>query len=130
MRRFRLLEKALLSRLFRPLEHHHAVSSALDGFRSDNMPAVVRRLARNTGLSDRRFIDVFRFEVGLKPKLFNRVQRFQRVLSVVHRTPSPDWAQLALDHGYFESIAPDLRRLNGVRREGQHVKFNHLPLAR
>jgi AraC-like DNA-binding protein len=144
VRRFRLLEKSLLSRLFRPLEHHPAVSLALDGFRLDNERAVVRRLARNACLSDRRFIDVFRFEVGLKPKLFNRVQRFQRALALVHRIPSPDWTQLALKHGYFDqshlirdflafsgfSPADYLRRLNDLRKQRSHVKFNHLPLAR
>ena len=142
-RRFRLLEKSLLSRLLRPLEHHPAVSLALDGFRFDNAPAVVRRFARNAGLSDRRFIDVFRFEVGLRPKLFNRVQRFQRVLALTHRLPAPDWTQLALNCGYFDqshlirdflafsgfSPADYFRRLNDLRKQGLHIKFNHLPLA-
>jgi len=143
-RRFRLLEQSLLSRLLRPLEHHPAVSLALDGLRLDNARAVVRRMARNACLSDRRFIDVFRFEVGLKPKLFNRVQRFQRVLALVHQIPSPDWTQLAQNHGYFDqshlirdflafsgfSPADYLRRLNDLRKERLHVKFNHLPLDR
>jgi AraC-like DNA-binding protein len=143
MRRFRLLEKWLLCRLFRPLEHHPAVSLALEGFRLDKARGVVRRLARHAGLSDRRFIDVFRFEAGLKPKLFNRVQRFQRVLALTHQIPEPDWSQLALDHGYFDqshlirdflafsgfSPADYLRRLRDLRQQGLHVKFNHLPLA-
>ena len=53
--RFRLLENALLSRVRRPLEHHPAVSLALDGLRSDNSRAVVRKLAREARVSDRRF---------------------------------------------------------------------------
>lgn len=88
-RRFRLLEKVLLSRLFRPLSHHPAVSLALYGFRFDNARAAVRRLARSAGLSDRRFIDVFRFEVGLGPKLFNRVQRFNGSWRWPTRSPRP-----------------------------------------
>jgi AraC-like DNA-binding protein len=142
--RFRLLERELLSRILRPLEHHPAVSLALDGFRIDNARAVVRKLARSAGLSDRRFIDVFRFEVGLRPKLFNRVERFQRVLAVVHRVAAPDWTKLALDYGYFDqshlirdflafsgfSPAEYLRRLSDLRNQGLYVKLNHIPLAR
>lgn len=142
-RRFRLLENSLLSHLFRPLEHHPAVSLALEGFRLDNSRALVRKLARNAGLSDRRFIDVFSFEVGLKPKVFNRVQRFQRVLARVHRNPAPDWGQLALEQGYFDqshlirdflafsgfSPADYLRRLDDLRQKGLQAKFNHLPLV-
>src|SRR5262249_10472187 len=100
--RFRLLENALRSRLHSPLEHHPAASLALDGFRSDHSRAVVRKLARGAGLSDRRFIDVFRSEVGLNPKLFNRIERFQRVLARVDRLAAPEWDQLALEHGYFD----------------------------
>lgn len=143
LRRFRLLENSLLSRTFRPLEHHPAVSLALEGLSLDCSRAVVRNLTRNAGLSDRRFIDVFRFEVGLKPKLFHRVQRFQRVLARVHQTPVPDWVQLALDHGYFDqshlirdflafsgfSPADYLRRLHDLREKGLQVKFNHVPVS-
>jgi len=111
--------------------------------RFDNSHAVVRKLARNAGLSARRFIDVFNCEVGLKPKLFNRVQRFQRVLARVYRIPAPNWGQLALEHGYFDqshlirdflafsgsSPADYLGRLHDLRQKGLRVKFNHLPVA-
>jgi AraC-like DNA-binding protein len=142
--RFRLLENALLSRLRRPLEHHPAVSLALIGLRSENSRAVVSKLAREAGVSDRRFIDVFRSEVGLNPKLFHRVQRFQRVLIQVRRLPEPEWAQLALEYGYFDqshlirdclafsgfSPADYLRRLKELHKKGLHVKFNHLPVSK
>jgi AraC-like DNA-binding protein len=142
--RFRLLENALRSRLNGPLEHHPAVSLALDGFRSDHSRALVRKLAREAGLSDRRFIDVFRSEVGLNPKLFTRIERFQRVLEEVHHLPEHEWEQLALEHGYFDqshlirdflefsgfSPADYLRRLKDLRDKGLHVKFNHLPVGK
>ena len=142
--RFRLLENALLSPLRRPLEHHPAVSLALNDFRSENSRAAVQKLARDAGVSDHRFIDVFRSEVGLKPKMFHRVHRFQRVLIQVHRLPEPEWEQLALDSGYFDQshlirdfvafsgLSPTdyLRRLKELRRNGLHVKINHLPVSK
>jgi len=147
--RFRLLENALLGRLCRPLEHHPAVSLALVGFDeqscvgSENSHAVVRRLAREAGLCDRRFFDVFRSEVGLNPKLFHRVQRFQRVLNKARRLQEPDWEQLALDDGYFDqshlirdflafsgfSPTDYLQRLKELHQKGLSVKFNHLPVS-
>ena len=142
--RFRLLENALLSRLRRRLEHHPAVSLALNGLRSDKSHAVIRELAREAGVSDRRLIDLFRSEVGLNPKLYHRVQRFQRVLMQVHRLPEPEWEQLALQDGYFDqshlirdflafsgfSPADYLRRLKELREKGLRVKFNHLPVSK
>src|SRR4029077_5290403 len=97
-----ILQDALLSRLAHRPERHPAVLSALDSLRCDSSRAVAGKLAREVGLSNRQFIDVFNLEVGVKPKLFARIQRFQRVLQQVHRIPLVDWAELALKQGYFD----------------------------
>jgi AraC-like DNA-binding protein len=143
-RRLLLLEKLLVSRLLRAQPHHSAVSLALDRFAQAGGRTRTCELARQAGLSQKRFIDVFRSEVGLSPKLFNRVVRFQRVLTTVHANSVPDWTQLALDYGYFDqahlirdfrafsglSPVDYLHRLRELGTQGLHVKFNHLPLAR
>jgi AraC-like DNA-binding protein len=143
-RRFQILESALSSRLVRRPEHHPAVLSALDYFRRHASRAVVGNLARDVGLSKRRFIDVFNFEVGVRPKLFLRIQRFRRVLQQLHNVPLVDWTRLALEQGYFDQShlirdfvefsglnpADYLHRLHALRNEGRHpIKFNHLPLV-
>jgi transcriptional regulator GlxA family with amidase domain len=95
------MEEALVAHLFRPLEHHYAAPTALDAFRQTDDSSTVRDVARSIGLSQRRFIQVFTEEIGLTPKLFSRVQRFQRAMALVRQTTAPDWARLALDCGYF-----------------------------
>src|SRR5262249_51282116 len=62
----------------------------------------VREAAKYLSLSQRRFIQVFKAEVGLTPKLFSRIQRFQRIRSFIQRNPSINWADLAVDLGYFD----------------------------
>jgi AraC-like DNA-binding protein len=99
---FQLLEQALLSRLRHDVEQHYAVSAALDMFRKHHAGPTVRDAAKYIGLSERRFIQAFKTEVGLTPKLFSRIQRFQRTRSVIQQLPSPDWAELAFDLGYFD----------------------------
>jgi AraC-like DNA-binding protein len=47
-------------------------------------------------------IEVFKTEVGLTPKLFYRVQRFQRILALMRRVSAPSWSRLALDCGFFD----------------------------
>lgn len=141
MRRLRLLEKWLLSRLVYPVEHHSAVALALVAL--DNTPfQMTRELAREAGLSEKRFIDVFRFEVGLKPKLFHRIYRFQRALATLRKGATLDWAQLAVDLGYFDQShlirdfvsfsgctpADYVRRLHDLHTRGLQAKFDHLPL--
>jgi transcriptional regulator GlxA family with amidase domain len=143
-RRFRILQDALLSRLVNRSEPHPAVLSALDYFRRNPSRPIVGNVAREIGLSNRRFIDVFNFQVGVKPKLFLRIQRFQRVLRSAHLLPVVDWGQVALEQGYFDqshlirdfvafsglSPADYLRRLHEFRSDGTDpIEFNHFPLA-
>jgi hypothetical protein len=60
-------------------------------------------------LSQRRFIELFSAEVGMTPKLYARVRRFQRAVALARMSPSPDWCALA-------------------RHFGDRVKENHLAL--
>lgn len=141
VQRFGLLEQFLKSRL-RCLEHHSAVAAALAAFTRARWQ-MTRELARDACLSEKRFIDLFRREIGLKPRLFHRVCRFQRVLARVNQSSERDWAGFALDHGYFDQshlirdfvsfsgLSPTeyVRRLDSLERRGLSAKFNHLPLA-
>jgi AraC-like DNA-binding protein len=140
--RFQLLDEALIDHLFRPLEHHYAVLTALDSFgRQTN--AMVRDIAKDVGLSERRFIQVFKSEVGATPKLFSRVQRFQNARAIIHRhVEAADWAGIAIECGYFDqshmirdfqefsgvSPAAYLRQYRSFVDEHLHIKSYHLPL--
>jgi AraC-like DNA-binding protein len=100
--RFQLLQEALLSRLDRGVEQHYAVSAALEIFGKNKAGPIVREAAKYIGLSQRRFIQVFKAEVGMTPKLFRRIQRFQQTRTFIQQNPSLNWADLALEFGYFD----------------------------
>jgi AraC-like DNA-binding protein len=100
--RFRFLELALLQHLLPPPNGHAGVRSALDAFFGSHGQARTRDLASGAGLSQRRFIELFAGEVGLTPKLFGRVLRFQHALHRSQDEMSIDWAQLAVTCGYFD----------------------------
>jgi AraC-like DNA-binding protein len=100
--RFQLLQEALLSRLCRGVEQHYAVSAALEMFGKNQAGPRVREAAKYLGLSQRRLIQVFKAEVGMTPKLFSRIQRFQKTRTFIQHNPSINWADLAIDLGYFD----------------------------
>ena len=124
---FQLLQKALLSRLRDGVEQHYAVSAALEMFEKNQAGPIVREAAKYIGLSQRRFIQVFKAEVGMTPKLFSRVQRFQRARTLIERMGSSDWVDIALECGYFDQshLIHDFRFFSNlspaeyVRRVGQ-----------
>jgi AraC-like DNA-binding protein len=100
--RFQLVEEALLNRMPADVEQHYAVSAALEMFGTNQARPTVSEAAKYLGLSQRRFIQVFKAEVGLTPKLFSRIQRFQQTRTLIQQNPLRNWADLALDSGYFD----------------------------
>jgi AraC-like DNA-binding protein len=100
--RFQLLQEALLSRLCHGVEQHYAVSAALEMFGKNQAAPRVREAAKYLGLSQRRFIQVFKAEVGITPKLFSRIQRFQQTRTFIQNNPSINWADLAVELGFFD----------------------------
>jgi AraC-like DNA-binding protein len=100
--KFQALESCLLQQLLKPLERHRAVAFALRHLHVGPQEQSIGRLTDRIGLSSKRFIQVFRDEVGLTPKLFCRVRRFQRVLHLGGMNRLIDWAEVALSCGYFD----------------------------
>jgi AraC-like DNA-binding protein len=78
--------------------------------------ASVRETARQIGWSERRFSQVFREEVGLAPKVWCRIQRFQRAVRQLHAGADMRWAELALECGYYDQshFANEFRAFSGV----------------
>ncbi len=95
-----LLEAALLRRV-RP-RRHPAVAYALKRFSKAPLEITIAKVADEVGLSSRHFIQHFTDEVGLGPKMFCRVQRFQHVLGDVGRARPVVWADVAAGGGYYD----------------------------
>jgi AraC-like DNA-binding protein len=95
-----LLEDCLLARLtVRPKDPAVAHALALLGTTGGCSTA---RLARETGLSQRWLIERFRAAVGLTPKVYARILRFQNAIAQAGLARSLGWAQVALRCGYYD----------------------------
>ena len=118
----------------RPLQLHPGVAFALHRFCVRPHATTVASVLDRIGLSHRSFAQIFHDQVGLTPKSFSRVQRFQRVLRQVHRLPSIDWADVALECGYYDQahFIHDFQTFSGftptvyAARATEHL--NHVPL--
>jgi len=139
--KFRAVEATLVERLSGISTRGAVVQFALDAL-SRAHAATVHDVMERVGLSHRRFVEVFKAQVGLTPKLFHRVQRFQRILAYAGRAPALEWSHLAVDCGFFDqshlirdfvefsgfSPAQFARHLQELERRGVHLKRHHLPL--
>ncbi|MDB6040506.1 MAG: Helix-turn-helix domain [Verrucomicrobiales bacterium] len=82
--RFKVLETFLLGRLAPArADRDGRISWAVSHFSSNPQGRTIRALANGLGISHKHFISEFRERVGITPKLFCRIQRFQQVLSKI-----------------------------------------------
>jgi transcriptional regulator GlxA family with amidase domain len=112
-RQLDLFEGMLASRLPRVHALHPAVALALERLGAG---APVAQVVRETGRSHRSFIGLFRQAMGLSPKLYCRVQRFQRVIRRMMAEPAAPWSDVALDAGYSDQphLVREFRELAGL----------------
>jgi AraC-like DNA-binding protein len=132
--KFRALEETLLGQAGGLLERHPAVAFALNEFHGAPETQKISEVTERVGLSPRRFIDLFRKEVGLTPKLFCRVRRFQKVLRLISLGRAVDWAEIAVACGYFDQahFIHDFRAFSGINPSSylaDHTEhLNHVPI--
>ena len=132
--RFALLEEAFLTRLLRAAPCRGAVQLALDSFHRADGNVAVRDVARQIGISHRRFIECFTDGVGLSPKLYCRILRFQKARERANRAGAVNWAAVAADCGYCDQshLIRDFREFAGftpstsLARSTQPLLPNHV----
>lgn len=116
IQRLRCLEEFLAREYASHLSRHPIVDFALSSFQRAPGIATVREVARSTGLSERRFSQVFREQVGFSPKAWTRILRFQRAVQQLHAGLDVPWADMALDCGYYDQshFANEFRAFSGI----------------
>ena len=126
-----LFESILAARLPAVRGLHPAVAHALYRFGQTDQ---VREVVSETGYSHRRFVEVFRRAVGLKPKIFCRITRFQKTLVGLALLPGSSYAALAIDSGYSDQahFNREFREFAGLSpgqyRDASPLFPNHVPV--
>jgi AraC-like DNA-binding protein len=129
---FDVLERVLVARLPSRWQPRPAVTCALAELARPDVE--VGSVARTVGLSRRRLIEVFSDDVGITPKRYAMVRRFQRALELSARSRIPSWSGIAVQAGYYDQphLCRDWRELTGlspqdfVARRGLAIKDNHV----
>jgi AraC-like DNA-binding protein len=113
----------------------HLEQPALARFLSRRLSAdgnpTIAELAESVGYTERHVRSLVKQSIGVAPKRYARIRRFQRVLSHLKRDaapteadlmllsgplPEPDWADVAQAHHYFDQshLARDFREFTGM----------------
>ena len=134
--KFNLLDFALRHRL---TESHTprrtpTIDYALAKIQRSPATTTVTELTRDMGISPRRLSHLFHEHVGVSPKTYCRIQRFQQAVQFMHRGADIHWIELALTCGYYDQshFANDFRAFSGLSATDysttNRIWANHIPL--
>ena len=138
--KFQALEAFLLDRLqarqhtTRKPTTHPIIHFSLEALHAAPATTTVAELTRTTGLSPRRLSQLFREHIGVPPKLYCRILRFQQAVQQLHTGIEVPWSELALACGYYDQshFANDFRAFSGLTPTAYTVATrpwsNHLNL--
>ena len=131
--KFIVLEQWLLNHLYHPLYHQPAITLAVSELQS-RPNTVMKDLAAKINFSQRHFIHMFQNEMGLAPKLFTRINRFQKVLDMIEDSDTGDWIGITTACGYYDQshFIHEFQEFSGITPETylniRTEHRNHLPV--
>lgn len=93
------------------------------------------KLSGKIGYSQKHFISMFSRQVGITPKSYLKIMRFQRTIGRIETAGELDWREVALDCGFFDQahFINDFRAFSGftpedyARRRGRFL--NYVPVG-
>ena len=115
--RVAILQSALASRLRSGArEQARTAARAARLVASAGGGRAVGAIAAELGVGERRLQQLFHEHVGLTPRVWSRLARLHALLRSLRRTGAPDWASVALEHGFYDQahLAIEVRALSGL----------------
>lgn len=132
--RFRILEAHLLSCRSVSWSRDRAIEFALAELQNLTHAQPVSTIVDQLGMSSRSFIQRFQAEVGMTPKRFQRLTRFQLAIALIGQGSSLDWADIAVACGYYDQshFIKDFTAFSGLKPTEYHSidkrHPNHVPI--
>jgi len=100
--RFDILDEALLGRVLAARAPNPLVVRAAHVLRATRGAASIARLARDLECSQRHLIATFREHVGVTPKTYARIVRFDHAVKRLRQADGLRWAEIADASGYYD----------------------------
>lgn len=118
VRMFELVEEFLLRRAGEAIEDSavaRCVDYALLGIVHRPTGASLQRLSEQIGYSQKHFIHLFKTQVGIPPKGYLRIMRFQKAVAALESNNVSPWSSLALACGFYDQahFINDFRHFSG-----------------
>lgn len=134
-RKFLVIEEFLLRQFQSKLDQNPAVDFAVDQIVSTPNQISLGKLNDSLGYSQKHFISLFKRQVGITPKAYLRIMRFQKAINEIEQVQTVEWAAIAQDCGFYDQahLIKDFRVFSGLTPE-EYVRskcdlLNYIPVG-
>jgi AraC-like DNA-binding protein len=109
------VEAVLMRKRDKAMTSDPIIGAAVQALRKSHGGVSIASLSKTLSISERTLERKFSQIVGISPKLFGRIQRFQRVCQFAEQGKRRDWADYAAALGYHDQshLIKDFQRFSG-----------------
>ena len=136
-RMFQLVESFLIKQAGTALQEDppaRGIAYAVSGMIKNPTAQRLDQLSDEIGYSQKHFIHLFTQQVGVSPKQYLKIMRFQKVISAIENRESIRWSKIALESGYYDQahFIHDFRLFSGFT-PNEYMKrkagtLNYIPM--
>ncbi|KXJ98270.1 MAG: AraC family transcriptional regulator [Acidobacteria bacterium OLB17] len=126
-KRFSLVETFLLSKFRSRLFIDPCVSFAVNEMTERPYAISIGRMNEKIGYSQKHFTDLFRKAVGVTPKAYLKIMRFQKAITAIDTAGDIDWRDIALSCGFYDQshFINDFKHFSGFKPEAYAAIRTH-----
>jgi AraC-like DNA-binding protein len=117
--RFRIVEDFLLVKFRSKLDVNPCVAFAVGEMVRRPDEWNIRRMNAKIGYSQKHFTEMFRRHVGVTPKAYLKIMRFQKAVRTIGNSAEIDWRTVAHECGFYDQshFINDFRHFSGFTPE-------------
>jgi AraC-like DNA-binding protein len=133
-RKFQEVEAYLFSKFSKRLIPNPFVDFAVNQILKQPSQQSIEDISKKVGYSQKHLIHLFKSNVGLTPKGFLKIIRFQKAIQDIPRIKVLGWSHLALEAGFYDQahFIHEFKHFSGftpdayLRRTGEYL--NYIPV--
>lgn len=133
--RFRMVESFLLKKFEPNLNLNPCVAFAVGEMTHRPDQISIARMNEKIGYSQKHFTEMFRKHVGVTPKSYLKIMRFQKAVRTIDTAHLIDWRTISQDCGFYDQahFINDFKHFSGFTPEQYsktHINYqNYIPVG-
>ncbi len=133
--RFRMVENFLIGKIHAGPDLNPCVAFAVSEMAKRPDHLSIAHMNTQIGYSQKHFTDLFRRQVGVTPKSYLKVMRFQKAVRTIDAEGSCDWVSISQECGFYDQahFINDFKHFSGftpaVYSEIKTIYQNYIPVG-